>query len=473
MAMLTESVSKPNVHRRIQALATKLRRRQLVGSREVALEVIRLLREVVAGAKFNSFEQLTAHIDEVGKVLQDAGPKELVVTNMCRRIAVLMREEYATALSNHLDSALSPSSSPSTPQVPQTPAVAGVPTEPFFHHERDLIGQAKSSGALSSMFDLLGHRPTLEGVPSSNPRGTASLASTPASSAPPSPKQQSPASSQILQRPAALSRPSVDTSAVREEEFSRRSFHLKPVFIEAIQELMDEVEMTYRSVGEQSIDHIHSGEFILTIGHSKTVEAFLKNAARKRKFTVIVAETAPSFSGRETALALSAASIPTILIPDSNIFALLPRCSKVLLGPHVVLADGALLSISGSLPLCLAANRMRVPVVVVGGMFKFSPVYFGEGDWGMRDLGSPEQVLSSTEFPPVSRVTAPRRRLRGDGQDDGDEAMYDEDEEEDTEVLNPYYDVVSADLVSLYISNLGGHPSSLLYRLLNDMYGSS
>lgn len=36
-------------------------------------------------------------------------------------------------------------------------------------------------------------------------------------------------------------------------------------------------------------------EFIMTIGHSKTVEAFLKNAARKRKFTVICAETAPSY----------------------------------------------------------------------------------------------------------------------------------------------------------------------------------
>lgn len=139
------------------------------------------------------------------------------------------------------------------------------------------------------------------------------------------------------------------------------------------------------------------------------------------------------FSGRETALALSAANIPTILIPDSNIFALLPRCSKVLLGPHLILADGALLSISGSLPLCLAANRMRVPVVVVGGMFKFSPVYLGEGDWGMRDLGSPEMVLKSTEIPSLSGGM---------------------EEEEDTEVLNPYYDVVSAELVNLYISNL-------------------
>lgn len=177
---------------------------------------------------------------------------------MCRRICVLMREEYATALSNHLDAAHSPSSSPSTPLVPQTPAVAGVPTEPFFHHDRDLINQAKS-GALSSMFDLLGHKPTPEGVPQVTPRASTSLASTPSSSAPTSPKQQSPSSSQILQRPTAFSRPTIDTSAIREEEFSKRSFHLKPVFIEAIQELMDEVEMTYRSVGEQSIDHIHSG----------------------------------------------------------------------------------------------------------------------------------------------------------------------------------------------------------------------
>lgn len=34
---------------------------------------------------------------------------------------------------------------------------------------------------------------------------------------------------------------------------------------------------------------------ILTLGYSKTVEAFLKQAFRDRKFTVIVAESAPSY----------------------------------------------------------------------------------------------------------------------------------------------------------------------------------
>jgi translation initiation factor 2B subunit (eIF-2B alpha/beta/delta family) len=36
-------------------------------------------------------------------------------------------------------------------------------------------------------------------------------------------------------------------------------------------------------------------EIILTIGMSKTVEAFLKSAAHYRNYTVIVAETGPSF----------------------------------------------------------------------------------------------------------------------------------------------------------------------------------
>ena len=37
-------------------------------------------------------------------------------------------------------------------------------------------------------------------------------------------------------------------------------------------------------------------EIVLTIGESHTVEAFLKSAAHHRKFTVIVAETAPSYA---------------------------------------------------------------------------------------------------------------------------------------------------------------------------------
>jgi translation initiation factor eIF-2B subunit beta len=200
----------------------------------------------------------------------------------------------------------------------------------------------------------------------------------------------------------------------------------------------------------------------MTIGKSKTVEAFLKAASRKRKFTVIVAETAPSFvslsfawhhrkdladhrcttpdrfSGRATALSLATSGISVILIPDSSIFSLLPRCTKVLLGPHLISADGSLLSVTGSLPLAVAAKEMRVPVVVVGGMFKFSKGYLGEADWGARDLGTPEEVLESGW---------------AGGRDGGDGGGGEEGEEE-VEVVNPRWDVVPARLVDLFITNL-------------------
>ena len=291
----------------------------MIGSREVALEVVRLLRDVVAGAKFSSFQQLVDHLEEVGRLLQEAGPKgdtllvlsplsdtdtisqltELVVTNMTRRICMLIREEYQTALSNHLDDSTGADdngagpSSPNynsdlaSPMLSHTAGAAPTPalsraTSSFFPERRDsgdILGRT-TDGSLGSIFNLLGHSNATEGASRSalsafgglgGGGGTASQLGSPASSAAPSPVQ-SPESSQILQRPnpfatTASHRDSnfasfddnASANTPEEDDFSRRSFSLKPVFIEAIAELMDEVETTYRSVGEQAIEHIHSG----------------------------------------------------------------------------------------------------------------------------------------------------------------------------------------------------------------------
>jgi translation initiation factor eIF-2B subunit beta len=91
---------------------------------------------------------------------------------------------------------------------------------------------------------------------------------------------------------------------------------LKPVVMEAIQDILDELETVYDNIAKSAKDHIHServlsfflfwsysksnagwvslSEIILTIGRSKTVETYLKSAAHYHKFTVIVAESGPS-----------------------------------------------------------------------------------------------------------------------------------------------------------------------------------
>uniref|UniRef100_F7DQ88 Translation initiation factor eIF2B subunit beta n=1 Tax=Monodelphis domestica TaxID=13616 RepID=F7DQ88_MONDO len=54
-----------------------------------------------------------------------------------------------------------------------------------------------------------------------------------------------------------------------------------------------------KNIAMQALEHIHSNEVIMTIGYSRTVEAFLKVAAQKWKFHVIVAECAPFCQGHK------------------------------------------------------------------------------------------------------------------------------------------------------------------------------
>ncbi len=125
------------------------------------------------------------------------------------------------------------------------------------------------------------------------------------------------------------------------------------------------------------------------------------------------------------AKALAKLNIPTILVPDASIYALMPRITKVVMGAHSILANGGLFAISGALLTALAAKAHSTPVVVVSGQFKFAPAWNLYHDYASADFLGPGQVLS-----------------------------YDEEEYLDkVEVLNPFYDYIRPDLVNLFITN--------------------
>ena len=164
------------------------------------------------------------------------------------------------------------------------------------------------------------------------------------------------------------------------------------------------------------------------MGHSKTVEAFLKQAYRDRKFTVIIAESAPSYLGHSMATSLSSSNIPVLLVPDSSLYALMPRVTKVILGAHAVLANGGLFSLAGTLSVCLAAKAHSKPVVVTTGQFKFAPAWNLFHEYGAVDFKPPGEV-------------AGHDGAGGGGGFDG------------VEVVNPYYDYIRPDLVNLFVTN--------------------
>ncbi|KIM65379.1 hypothetical protein SCLCIDRAFT_1212553 [Scleroderma citrinum Foug A] len=367
--MATDATSAAN-QRVVENLAARLRRRQVVGSQETALETVLVLRQVVSKARFSNIDQLVDIIRSVGRKLVEAQPKEYTVGNTVRKVLHHIREEYYTASKGS--------------------AVAST-SKPAFS-----ISKFVSQGQ---------------------------------------PRKQ-----------AAPQRTSHETGGVLKENdpddpdaFART---LKPVLMEAIQDVLDELETVYDNVSKNAKDHIHSDEIILTIGQSSTVEAFLKAAAPSRKYTVIVADTAPSYSGREMAQSLSSSGISTVLVPDSSIYGLMSRINKVILGAHAILANGGMFAITGSLLAATAARAHSTPVVVCSGQFKLTPQWNLYHEYGALDFADPSSVLGFEEGGLVDKV----------------------------DVVNPYYDYVRPEMIDAYITNDGDHPPSSVYRLIKEAY---
>eukprot|EP00804_Cyclotella_cryptica_P010816 CCRYP_008747-RA/>CCRYP_008747-RA protein AED:0.02 eAED:0.02 QI:224/1/1/1/1/1/2/355/440 len=148
--------------------------------------------------------------------------------------------------------------------------------------------------------------------------------------------------------------------AIYPPHFYSRRDDLRQSVMEAIQEMMSELEDLHKNINEQATQHIHAGEIILTYALSKTVELFLKAAAaKKRKFQVIVCEGAPHFGGHSMAKSLAEAGIDTTVIHDAATFAIMARVNKVLLPAHAVLVSAFLFmrSAKKDIPHCLFPSR--------------------------------------------------------------------------------------------------------------------
>ena len=246
------------------------------------------------------------------------------------------------------------------------------------------------------------------------------------------------------------SRPMLDEDAQRTD-----ANDLKSEVVEGIQELLDELRQVEDHIAGYAVEQIHPQEVILTNATSKSVTKFLLKAAAKRRFSVVIAENYPNshdavydaLTGKHRSdlrtpgivtKSLMAAGLTVILVPDSAIFGLMAGISKVLLAADIVLADGSFLCSSGARTIAKAAKLNRKPVVVLAGVYKITPQY----PFQPRTLlnhGNIGVVLSENDWGAV-------------------------------DVQNPLNDHVPAELVDLYISNIGGHSPSSLNRVISDHY---
>ncbi|WFD36709.1 GCD complex subunit gcd7 [Malassezia cuniculi] len=421
---LEESIRDKQALNAVQELAVRLRRQQLVGSEKVAEAVAKVMRLVVSSARFWQLDELVNMIRTTGRYLQTALPSEPLIGNITRRVLFLMREEAKALTALEKDACPFGMPKPHA-TVAQSLAALSLSPSASMHLPGPISSSATPLLARSfSISDLV--------QPSDSPQvmTPTTLPTAPILSV------QSPAEAHMS-----------DSSSDGEDTPPQtdNAYQLKPLLIQAIQDLIDELESVDASIAKEAKDHIHSGEVILTLGESSVVRSFLRAAAKHRKFITVVPESAPSFDGHAMARSLSRAGLSVLLIPDSNLYALMPRVSKVIVGARCVLANGGILASIGTKAAAMAAREHSTPFVTLAGVYRVSP------DWAWT---SPDQLRNGNQGP-ISEVVnhAASRKIT-----------------EEADILNPLWDYVSPSEIDMIITNVGEHPPSYVYRLIQENY---
>ena len=239
------------------------------------------------------------------------------------------------------------------------------------------------------------------------------------------------------------------------------STDLRAEILEGITEIIDELDQSDDQIANYALDHVSPSETIFTYSSSLVVQRFLLKAASKRKFTIVHAEAYPNEHKKTHAIVtgnhdlgedddlgidsfqkpLISAGITVILIPDSAIFALMSRVSKVILGANIVLSDGSFFGPAGSKIITKAARYHCVPVLVLAATYLLSPQYPYE----------PDELI---EYGDVNKVipTQDGELRRG------------------VSIRNPVNEFVEAKDVDLYVTNLGGVSTDYVQKVVKDQY---
>lgn len=386
----------------------KLQRRQVEGSLDSARLTVLLLRQVVSQQRTPHSGQASTFIEAVKSVgirLIAANPIELAVGNIVRRVLHIIREEevsVATGTGAEVEAGLDSDDNDDSDHdgLPGLSAAA-------------LAAASRSALRAPSLHNLL------ESVP---------IPST-------------------VVVPSSSGGDSEGKS--RSADKNSRGWKLKHAVMEAINELLEDIDNYHAQVAEQALEHIHQNEVILTLGRSRTLLQFLREAKKKRSFQVFIAEGAPRYQGHTLAKELAAVDLQTTVITDSAVFAMISRVDMVIVGAHAVMANGGVIGPIGLHMVALAAHRHAVPFVVLAGLHKLCPLYPHNPYVLVNEMKPPSQIL---EF--------------GEMSDCVDEVLGGPS----LHAVNPSFDYIPPELVSLFITDTGGHNPSYVYRLVAEYY---
>ncbi|XP_075477424.1 uncharacterized protein LOC142518523 [Primulina tabacum] len=400
----------PDVHSLVNEFVVKLKKRKVEGSKACAKLTAELLRSFISQQRLpqrNESGALIEAVKSVGEELVAANPVELAVGNVVRRVLHIIREENLSLTTAAVGGlSLSAESDDEDDAHDDYPALSAIM----------VAAAARSALRPPSLQTLLEDVPNTIAVPHTSSSGGDS-------------EEKS---------------KSADKNSVTRK--------LKHNVIEAVNELIQEISTCHEQIAEQAVEHIHQNEVIMTLGSSRTVTEFLCAAKeKKRSFRVFVAEGAPRYQGHALAKELATRGLQTTVITDSAVFAMISRVNMVIVGAHAVMANGGVMAPVGLNMVALAAQRHAIPFVVLAGIHKLCPLYPHKPEVLLNELKSPSELLDFGEFSDCLDF----------GSGTGSPLLH---------VVNPAFDYVPPNLVSLFITDIGGHNPSYMHQLMAEYY---
>uniref|UniRef100_A0A0N5AFX6 Translation initiation factor eIF2B subunit beta n=1 Tax=Syphacia muris TaxID=451379 RepID=A0A0N5AFX6_9BILA len=204
---------------------------------------------------------------------------------------------------------------------------------------------------------------------------------------------------------------------------------LRKSTLAAIDELRAEMDTCLENICSHAVDQICSTDVVIThsLSKSSTLRAFFE-AARKahRSFRLFTVD-------EDSNLAASLSS--TDILPAMR------HATRVVIPAIALLPDGSCIAPSGTISLCLAAKRHVVPVLVCASFYKITPFFIPNFHLS-QPLCSPASIVSFAEAESLSNV----------------------------HIVNPLFDLIPAQLVSLYICHTSILSPPHIYRLIGDYY---
>lgn len=209
--------------------------------------------------------------------------------------------------------------------------------------------------------------------------------------------------------------------------------------------IRERITMADQLIVQNGLQKIQDGDVILTYAKSSVVESLLLETKKKGiDFRVIVVDSRPLFEGKHLLRRLVAAGVDCSYHLLSSVYVALKSVTKVIMGAHALLNNGAVYSRIGSSMVAMAASDKQIPVMICCETYKF--VNRTQVDsFVLNELGNPDDLVNTksttnTHYANKHDETAVLANWR---------------DQPDLRLLNILYDVTPSKYITLVVTEVG------------------